>query len=176
MAYFFIPKGSKTIDSAASWAMEELQGLDLGDARLDQRCEKLLSTLVSQPKKSIPQACKGWAETLAAYRFFDNGRVSPDKILLPHKKATLSRIQQEKVVLHLQDTTEMNFSHRAPIEEMGKPSRYFEQGFHLHPTLAVTPNRICLGVVHAKSWIREEFGKKAERGKKRLKKKKVFAG
>jgi len=162
------------MEASASWATEELQGIDLGDVRLDQRCEKLLSTLSSQPKKSIPQACKGWAETLAAYRFFNNERVSPDKILLPHKKATLKRIQQEKVVLNVQDTTEINFSHRSPIEGMGKLSRDFEQGFHLHPTLAITPNKVCLGVVHAKSWVREVLGQKANRHQKKIEEKESF--
>ena len=35
--------------------------------------------------------CQGWAETKAAYQFFDNPKVEPRKILLPHRKATERR-------------------------------------------------------------------------------------
>ncbi|RQR44862.1 hypothetical protein DIE19_35770 [Burkholderia sp. Bp9126] len=29
----------------------------------------------SAPTASVPQACHGWSETTAAYRFFDNDKV-----------------------------------------------------------------------------------------------------
>lgn len=162
------------MDDTSSWVFDELLDIDLGDVRLNKRCERLLTTLSNQPKKSIPKACKGWAETLAAYRFFDNPKVTPEKIFLPHKKATLKRIQQEKIVLMIQDTTELNFSHREDMEGMGMLSRPFEQGFHLHPTIAVTPSRLCLGVVSSHTWVREELGIKAERGKKEIEEKESF--
>jgi hypothetical protein len=44
-----------------------------------------------------------WVE--AAYRFFDNDKVSPEKILQPHIEATRERISQSEVVLLVQDTT-----------------------------------------------------------------------
>lgn len=160
------------MESTTSWVSEELKGVNLGDARLNKRCQQLVSTLSNHPQKSLPKACKGWAETLACYRFFDNPKVNPDKILTPHKKATLKRIAEEKVVLMLQDTTEMNFSHREKIEGMGRLSRKFEQGFYLHPTLAVTPERISLGVLEAYNWARSvQKNDKAEQDKKPIEKK-----
>jgi hypothetical protein len=36
------------------------------------------------------------------------------------------------------------------------------QGFLFHPTLAVTPDRLCLGVVHTQIWVREERSTKKE--------------
>ena len=44
---------------------------------------------------------------------------SSKEILLPHEASTLSRIEEEKVVLILQDTTDINYSNRKPIKEMG---------------------------------------------------------
>jgi hypothetical protein len=57
------------------WAEEELKGIDLGDRRLDKRAIALLDTLSAKPTASIPSACSGWSETIAAYRFFDNDDV-----------------------------------------------------------------------------------------------------
>jgi Transposase Tn5 dimerisation domain len=37
------------------------------------------------------------------------------------------------------------------------------QGFHLHPLLAVTPGRLCLGTLWLKLWAREELGVKETR-------------
>ena len=55
------------------WTEEELAGIDLGDARLNKRAMKLLARLGDKPTASVPNACKGWAETLAAYRYLSAG-------------------------------------------------------------------------------------------------------
>ena len=52
-----------------SWATEEFKNIDLGDARLNKRTALLAEQLAANPMASIPQACGGWAETQAAYRF-----------------------------------------------------------------------------------------------------------
>ena len=71
------------------WYEEELKGVDLGDQRLNQRAVKLLNKLSEQSTESIPKACRGWQETKAAYRFFDNSKVTAEKILAPHIAATI---------------------------------------------------------------------------------------
>jgi hypothetical protein len=43
-----------------------MAGVQLGDQRLNRRAAKLLDTLGSKPTLSIPAACRGWGETLAA--------------------------------------------------------------------------------------------------------------
>lgn len=55
-----------------TWAEEEFRGIDLGDKRRDRRAVRLLERLAERPTASIPGACKGWAETQAAYRFLAN--------------------------------------------------------------------------------------------------------
>jgi hypothetical protein len=52
-----------------SWAAEEFKDIDLGDRRLDKRAVLLAERMAAKPLASIPQACGGWAETQAAYRF-----------------------------------------------------------------------------------------------------------
>ncbi len=81
-----------------NWAVKEMQTVDLGDKRLNNRLVSLLHTLSNHAPESIPVGCGGWAETKAAYRFFDNPKVSSKKILEPHRQALLERIKQEKTV------------------------------------------------------------------------------
>ena len=60
----------------APWAEVEVGGVDFGDTRLDDRFAILLSTLGSRPNLRIPAACRGRAGIKAAYRFFDNEKVT----------------------------------------------------------------------------------------------------
>src|SRR5258708_10336352 len=94
----------------APWAKEEVMLADLGDERLDARLQVLLSALGSRPNLSIPAACRGRAEMEAAYRFFDNDKVTFDKVLASHVTSTRKRIAEQEVVLLVQDTTEIDLT------------------------------------------------------------------
>ena len=49
-----------------SWAAEEFETLDLGDARLNRRAVLLAERLAQKPGASIPNACQNGSETVAA--------------------------------------------------------------------------------------------------------------
>ncbi len=85
---------------------DEVRGAALGDQRLTKRLGKVIEELGAKPTMSVPAATRGRAEMEAAYRFFDNDKVSPEKILQPHIEATRERISQAEIVLLVQDTTE----------------------------------------------------------------------
>jgi len=61
-----------------------------------------------------------------------------------------------------QDTSEIDFSHRHPIEGMGYLNSEDRQGFYIHPSIAVTPEKLCLGVVDFKYWAREKLGSRKD--------------
>jgi hypothetical protein len=153
-----------------AWIESETKGVDLGDVRLDARYQVLLEQLSDKPSLSIPAACGGEAETVAAYRFFDNEKTEPAKVLAPHRAATLERIRAEAVVIAAQDTTEIDLT-RAK-EKIGGPLNDANRwGLYLHPVLLMTPQRVPLGVVHADMWSRDPkaFEKTSqERRKERL--------
>ncbi|MFG0334297.1 MAG: IS4 family transposase [Maioricimonas sp. JB049] len=142
----------------------ELDGIDLGDQRLNERSRKVLEALAVDPQVSINAACQGRSETTAAYRLFNNAAVAPEKILAPHLAATKQRIQNEPVVLIVQDTTELDFSSHPPRDAgcLNKPHRF---GLYDHTSLAITPQGTCLGVVGAEQFDRtpESLGKTHER-------------
>ena len=58
-----------------SWVAEEFSGMALGDERLNKRAKVLMERLSAKPTASIPMACRGWGETVAAYRFLGNDEV-----------------------------------------------------------------------------------------------------
>lgn len=127
---------------------DELQGIDLGDERLNRRSNVIIKTLAANPEASINAACDGWSETVAAYRFFNNEAVSPEQILLPHREATQRRMREQAVVLIVQDTTELDYTNHPPDDArcLNRVERF---GLFLHAHLAVTPDKLCLGVVGA---------------------------
>lgn len=142
-----------------TWSEEEFAGADLGDKRLNRRLTKLAERFADKPTASIPGACPDWSETQATYRFFDqahNGKrpLEWQTILTPHMERTQARMRQHRVVLCLQDTTELDFNGQG-IDGLGPLSFEAQRGMYLHPTYVVTPEREPLGITDAWMWSRE---------------------
>ena len=116
-----------------SWAAEEFLGIDLGDKRRDRRAVRLVERLAERPTASIPGACNGWAETQAAYRFLRSEDYDWIDILEPHRQCTCARIAEQRVVLCIQDTTELDFNGQT-IAGLGPLSYEAQRGMYLHPT------------------------------------------
>jgi hypothetical protein len=147
----------------APWAQEEMATASLNDKRLDQRLTELLSALGDQPGASIPAACGGYAEMRAAYRFFDNPKVTFAKILEPHLAATRQRLAAQPVVLLVQDTTEADLTRpHQQVAGTGPLDGGKRRGVFLHPLAAFTPDGTPLGTVSMQTWTREEAGPKKE--------------
>jgi hypothetical protein len=161
------------------WILRETAAADIGDERLDQRFRIVLNAMSETPSFKFPAACKGRAETAAAYRFVDNDKVGKDQVLSPHRAATLERIRAQKIVLIPQDTTELDMTR--PHEIMvgaGPLNDESRVGFHDHMLLAMTPEGVGLGVVAADIWARDFDGfdkdadqKRAERRAKSIEEK-----
>jgi hypothetical protein len=91
---------------------------------------------------------------MAAYRFFGNDDITWEAILTPHWSCSRRRIAQHKVVLMLQDTTELDFN-RQSISGLGPLSYEAQRGLYVHPTYAVSFDREPLGVLDAWMWARD---------------------
>jgi len=148
---------------AAYWTQTEFVDLDLGDVRLNKRARTLMQRLSSKPTVGIPQACQSWGETIAAYRFFDNDEIQWEAILEPHWRQTEQRMAAEPIVLCLQDTTELDFNARQATG-LGPLSYEAQRGMYLHPTYAITPGRLPLGVLDAWMWARAPKDAQGHRG------------
>ena len=159
-----------------NWAAEELAGINLGDKRLNNRSIKILDALGGNPINSIPASCNGYHETKAAYRFFDNENVTPGKILEPHKASTYKRIEEFNVILCIQDTTELDFSGQKENSGIGFLNHDARRGLYLHPTLAVTPEKVCLGVIDIETYRRDKLHKHMTEEEKKISKKLPIKG
>jgi Transposase Tn5 dimerisation domain/Transposase DNA-binding len=141
----------------APWVVEEMKGISLPDKRLNARARAVLDQLASRPTLSIPSACGGNAETTAAYRFFENERVTFSDVLQPHIDATLCRIEAQKLVIVAQDTTEIDLTRpNTQVVGTGPMDASSRRGLFLHLLHAFTPDGTALGTLHATPWTREE--------------------
>jgi hypothetical protein len=137
------------------WLATEFKHLDLGDQRNNARTVEIVKAISTAPKSSIPQSCQGWAETQATYRFYSNESFDHAALIQPHYDSTEARIRasQSKVVLCVQDTTELNYNGQQ-IKGMGRLSYDAQRGMYLHPTLCITPERVPLGISDVWQWAR----------------------
>ena len=131
------------------WYIDEFDDVELKDARLNRRCSELAGQLALQPQGSINQACEDWADTKAAYRFFDNDNVTAEAITAPHQRRTVQRMAEHKRVLAVQDTSFLNFTHHPKTDGLGEIGNKTQNqsGFGMHSTLAMTTEGMPLGLL-----------------------------
>src|SRR5262245_1247047 len=145
----------------------EVADADLGDTRLTQRLGLLIDSLADRPGESFPKALSD-AELEGAYRFFGNGKVTPEAILAPHVRQTVLRATGRGDVLVVHDTTEFEFGGESKREGLGRLIRP-GQGFFGHFALAVGADgdREPLGLLNLETLIRK--GTAIPRKKRRAK-------
>jgi hypothetical protein len=155
----------------APWVEEEMEAVDLGDERLDVRIAKVLTALGNRPNLSIPAACGGRAEMEAAYRFFDNAKVTFEKVLQPHMERTRVRMAAQQVALLVQDTSEMDVT-RPEQEVVGAGDLDgSRRGFLLHEMQAFTTDGTPLGTAWAEILNRTQGVSHASAAEKRAERK-----
>lgn len=154
-----------------SWATQELKQANLGDARLDNRLMKMVEDLASQPESSVPQASGDWASTKGAYRFWDNDKVEPDAIIHAHELSTVERLSDHDIVLNIQDTTDLNFTHHPRKQGMGHLDHPSAKGLKVHSCLVVSEQGVPQGLIYQQVWSRDPktLGKKHKRKKLKTK-------
>jgi hypothetical protein len=154
----------------AGWQDAELACAGLPDKRLGQRLRRLLDQLSSAPGQPVPAACGDWAATKAAYRLFDNPRVTEHGVLAGHFGATAARCAtSEGPILILQDTTEFIYDRARPDKigftrtinggryKAGQPNVLTLCGVLMHASLAISLAGTPLGLTAVKFWTRTKF-------------------
>ena len=141
---------------ASKWVVEELGGIEFGDKRLNKRVLEILEKAAKQPQASLNAMFHTRKEIQACYRFFSNDLVEEQKIFQSHLQESYKRSVQHPIVLSLSDTTSLNYTTRKTLKDSGYISSNNAQGFFLHANIAVTPDRLHLGVISQKFWAREK--------------------
>src|SRR6266545_943281 len=138
-----------------TWADEEFGDADLGDVRRTERLKHLATVLMAQPSASIPAATEDPPTMKAAYRFFANDHVQPQAMLASHVQSTQRRMQAVPLVLAVQDTTYLDWTDHPATKDLGPLAAPSHQGLLAHTTLAITPERVPLGVLAQQVWARD---------------------
>jgi len=148
-----------------NWAVHEFADADLGDERRTTRLVELAYALGQHPTAALPEACGTGSMLKAAYRFFDNDGIAPQDILQSHVEATYTRLGAVPVVLAVQDTTEVNWTRHPATQGLGPLGHTACHGLLVHTTLAITPERVPLGLLAQQVWARDpaDVGKRARR-------------
>ena len=95
--------------------------------------------MTQSPQHSLPQQCGSWAGVKAAYRLLSNPDVNPHAIQQPHRQHTLGACDAHRVVLCIQDTTELDLSRQKTMRGRGRLGNTTTQGLLQHTALACVP-------------------------------------
>ena len=128
---------TNTLLRPTQWAESEFASAQLGDLRRTQRLVKIATNLVQKPGGTLPQAFPTYSELKAAYRFFNQPKVTFEQIQQPHWRRTRAACQEPGEYLLIEDTTDLDYTAHPATEEMGPIGDGRGRGLRLHTTLAV---------------------------------------
>lgn len=150
----------------------ELEGCQFRDVRLTKRARKIVDVLSQKPNISMPAAMQSKGDLEACYRFCNNEKVTPERILQPHIERTYRRARELDFVLAVQDTTELDLTRpEQQVEGAGPMDCESRRGLFYHPMIAFDMDGVPLGLVGAKTWTRDQIDKapRTEKNKRRKK-------
>ena len=160
-----------TLLEPAQWAQSQFSLAQLGDQRRTKRLVKIATKLAQGTSGTLPQAFPVWKDLKAAYRFFSQPKIGFEQIQSPHWQQTRKACQQPGEYVLIEDTTELDYTTRPAIEDLGPIGDGRGRGLLLHSTLAVRidgwdgedqPQGVILGLLAQQCWSRRRPGRKRE--------------
>ena len=113
------------------------------------------TNLAENPLGSLPAHMQTWKETKALYRLLDEPDVTFAALMQPHLQQTREQALSSSVVLLVQDTTDIDLSHRRKISGVGQIGNERGRGFFVQTVLAVRPQtREVLGCMAQEPFVR----------------------
>src|SRR5215470_10074649 len=138
-----------------SWAEQTFGEVQLHDMRRTKRAVQTASKLAENPLGSLPAQMQTWKETKALYRLLDEPDVSFAALMQPHFQQTREQATSSPVTLLMQDTTDVDLSHRHKISGVGQIGNERGRGFFVQTVLAVRPpTREVLGCMAQEPFVR----------------------
>src|SRR6266568_4784210 len=121
------------------WAEQTFGGAQLHDRRRTRRAVKAASNLAENPLGSLPAQMHTWKETKALSRLLDEPDVTFAALMQPHFQQTREQARSAPVMLLVQDTTDIDLSHRRKLSGVGQIGNERGRGFFVQTVLAVRP-------------------------------------
>jgi hypothetical protein len=113
--------------------------------------------MARHPAASLPVQTGVWRETKAGYRLLAQDDVTFDALQAQHRAQTRAAAGPGPRTLLIQDTSELDFTHRRTAPDLGPIGDGGGRGFLLHSTLAVDPagGGEVLGLADQKLFLRQ---------------------
>jgi hypothetical protein len=137
------------------WAERTFGDVQLHDLRRSRRAVKAASKLAENPSESLPAQLHTWKATKALYRLLDEPDVTFAALIQPHLQQSREQATSSAVVLMVQDSTDIDLSHRHKISGVGQIGNERGRGFFVQTVLAVRPERReVLGCIAQEPFVR----------------------
>ncbi len=138
-----------------SWAERTFGGVQLHDMRRTRRAVKAAANLAETPLGSLSAQMHTRKESKAVYRWLDEPDVTFAALIHPHFQQIREPATSSSVVLLVQDTTDIDLSHRRKISGVGQIGNARGRGFFVQTVLAVRPQtREVLGCMAQEPFVR----------------------
>jgi Transposase DNA-binding len=123
--------------------------------RRTRRAEKAATHMAEESAASRPSQAQTWKDTKAVYRLLNEPDVTFDALMQPHWQQTRQHMESLPLVLLVQDTTDLDLSHRRKISGLGEIGDGNGRGVYLQTVLAIEPDsREVLGCAYQHPFIR----------------------
>lgn len=145
-----------TLLSAPQWAEQTFGEVKLGDRRREQRAVRMAAAMAAHPGASLPQQMGSEGQAHAAYRFLQTPQIGYEELIEPHVRQTRAAMSQQRRVLLIQDTTEVDYQPHPSTSGLGPIGNGSHQGYLLQTVLAVEPqSRQVLGMAQQEPFLRQ---------------------
>lgn len=149
-----------TLLSAQQWAEQTFGEVQLGHQQREERAVKMAAAMAVDPAASLPQQMGSEGQAHAAYRFLQSPHVGYEPLIEPHVRQTRAAMSQQKRVLLIQDTTEVDYQAHPSTTGLGPIGNGSHHGYLLQTVLAVEPEqRQVLGIAHQEPFLRQPVPK-----------------
>lgn len=146
---------TQTMLDPKSWAERTFGGVHLHDLRRTRRAVQVATRLAENPLGSLPAQLQTWKATKALYRLLGEDDVTFAALMQPHVQQTRAQATAAPVSLLVQDTTDIDLSHRHKISGVGQIGNERGRGFFLQTVLAVHPaSGAVLGCIAQEPFVR----------------------
>jgi len=120
--------------------------------------------MAARPEASLPHQMGSRSALKGAYRLLNHPSVTLEALTAPHRQQTLAAAGRHPLVLVVEDTTELDYTHHRSKTGLGPIGDGRGRGLLLHSSLAVIPEtRQILGLAHVQAVLRVPTPEKPQR-------------
>ena len=147
--------------SLTQWIQHQFEKINMNDARLEKRAVEIAQGCAEHPEKSLPGRFADWAGLQAAYRFFNNPKVTHQALQQSHYQEVLGKaLWAQELVLFIQDGSELLFNSHPWTHGLVPTADATGNGLMFHSCLVAkyheSKETEILGLSYQEAWVRPE--------------------